>query len=81
MSPVVKDNERERVIRKETKVMGVLAGSSVLCFRRCPGYFKCIVMYARYRFRRYMRWAAKAELLVLLQNWSIMLNGDRWLKG
>ena len=61
--------------------MGVLVGPSILRFRRCPGYLKCIVMYARYRFRRYMRRTAEAELLVLLQTWSIMLNGDRWLNG
>ena len=61
--------------------MAMLAGSSVLCFRRCPGYLKCIVMYAQYRFRRYMRWAAEAELLSPLRNWSIPLNGDRWLNG
>ena len=61
--------------------MEVLVGLSVLCIRQCPGYFKCIVMYARYIFRRYMRWATEAELLIELRNWSILLNGDRWLNG
>ena len=61
--------------------MGVLVGLSVLCFRRCPGYFKCIVMYARYRFRRYMRRTAEPELVVRVQYWSVLLNGDRQLNG
>ena len=61
--------------------MGVLVGPSVLCFRRCPWYFKCIVMYAQYRFRGCMRQTAEAELLVQLQNWSVLLNGDRRLIG
>ena len=38
---------------------------SILCFRQCTWYFKCVVMYARYRFSRYMRRTAEAELLVL----------------
>lgn len=59
-----KDNEKGRVVRKEKEGMGVLVGPSVLCFRRCPWYFKCIVMYARYRFRECMRRTAEAELLV-----------------
>ena len=61
--------------------MGVLVGPSVLCFRRYPGYFKCIVMYAQYKFRMYMRRTAEAELLVQLRNWSVLLNGDRRLNG
>ena len=62
-------------------VTGMLAGLSVLCFRRCPWYLECVVMYAQYKFRRYMRWAVEAELLFPLRNWSILLNGDRWLNG
>ena len=50
----------------------MLAGLSVLCFRQCPWYLKCIVMYARYKFRGYMRWAAEAELLFPLRYWSIL---------
>ena len=49
----------------------MLAGLSVVCFRQCPWYLKCVVMYARYKFCGYMRWAAEAELLLLLWDWSI----------
>ena len=48
----------------------MLAGLSVLCFRQCPWYLKCIVMYARYKFCGYMRWAAEAELLFPFREWS-----------
>ena len=62
----------------------MLAGLSVLCFRQCPWYLKCVVMYARYKFRGYMRWAAEAELLLLLRDWSILrgkllLSAGIWL--
>ena len=50
----------------------MLVGLSVLCFRQCPWYLKCIVMYARYKFCGYMRWAAEAKLLFLLRDWSIL---------
>ena len=39
----------------------------VLCFRRCPWYLKCVVMYTRYSFIVYMRWVAEAELLFLFR--------------
>ena len=62
----LRDNEeRERKLSKN--VTGVLADLSVLCFRQCPWYLKCVVMYARYSFNGYMRWATEAELLFLLQ--------------
>ena len=51
----------------DKNVTGMLASLSVLCFRQCPWYLKCIVMYARYKFCGYMRWAAEAELLLPLQ--------------
>ena len=67
----LRDNEeRERKVDKN--VTGVLADLSVLCFRQCSWYLKCVVMYARYKFCGYMRWAAEAELLFLLQDWSIL---------
>ena len=50
----------------------MLAGLSVLCFCQCPWYLKCVVMHARYKFCGYMRWAAEAELLFLLRDWSIL---------
>ena len=50
----------------------MLAGLAVLCFRQCPWYLECVVMYARYKFCGYMRWAAEAELLFLLRGWSIL---------
>ena len=77
----LRDNKERKRKVDEKNVTGMLAGLSVLCFRQCPWYLECIVMYARYEFCVYMRWAAEAELLVLLRIWSILLNGDRWLKG
>ena len=52
--------------------MGMLAGLSVLCFRLCPWYLECVVVYARYTFCRYTQWAAEAGLLFLLRDWSIL---------
>ena len=62
----------------------MLAGLSVLCFHQCPWYLECVVMYARYKFCRCTRWAAEAELLFPLQDWSILgekllLTPDIWL--
>ena len=45
----------------------MFANLSVLCFRRCPWYLKCVVMYTRYSFIVYMRWVAEAELLFLFR--------------
>ena len=49
----------------------MLAGLSVVCFRQCPWYLECVMMYARYKFCRCARWAAEAGLLFLLREWSI----------
>src|SRR4051812_6488385 len=50
----------------------MLAGFFVLCFHQCPWYLECVAMYVRYKFCRYMRWVAEAELLFLLWDWSIL---------
>ena len=50
----------------------MLAGLSVVCFRQCPWYLECVVMYARYKYCGYMRWAAEAELLFSLRDWSVI---------
>ena len=58
-------------MRKTDKnVAGILAGLSILCFRRCPWYLECVVMYARCKSCRYMRWVAEAELLFPFREWS-----------
>ena len=62
----------------------MLAGLSVVCLRQCPWYLECIVMYARYKFRRYTRWAAEAGLLFLLREssileWKLLLAPGIWL--
>ena len=59
-------------------VTGVLAGLSVVCFRQCPRYLECVVMYARYKFCRYTRWATEAGLLFslresLILRWKLLL--------
>ena len=51
-------------------VTGMLAGLSVLCFRRCPWYLECVVMYAWCESCRYSGWVAEAELLFPLGEWS-----------
>ena len=48
----------------------MLAGLSVLCFRRCPWYLECIVMCAWCKFDHYSRWVAEAELLFVFREWS-----------
>ena len=48
----------------------MLAGLSVLCFRQCPWYLECVVMYAWCKSRRYSRWVAEAELLFPFREWS-----------
>ena len=48
----------------------MLAGLSILCFRRCPWYLECVVMYAWCKPRRYGRWVAEAELLFPFREWS-----------
>ena len=48
----------------------MLAGLSVLCFRRCPWYLECVVMYVWCEFCQYSRWVAEAELLFPFQEWS-----------
>ena len=64
----LRDNKE---IKKTNKnVTGMLAGLSVLCFRRCPWYLECVVMYARCKSCRYMRWVAEAELLFPFREWS-----------
>ena len=50
--------------------MGIFAGLSILCFRRCPWYLECVVMYAWCKLCQYSRWAAEAELLFLFWEWS-----------
>ena len=48
----------------------MLAGLSILCFRRCPWYLESVVMCAWCKFRQYSRWVAEAELLFAFQEWS-----------
>ena len=48
----------------------MLAGLSVLCFRRRPWYLECVVMYARCKFCRYRRWVVEAEQLFPFREWS-----------
>ena len=48
----------------------MLAGLSVLCFRRCPWYLERIVMYAWCKSCQYSRWVAEAELLFPFREWS-----------
>ena len=68
-SPVLR--RRYRKIRKTDKnVTGMRAGLSVLCFRRCPWYLECVVMYTRCKSCQYRRLAAEAELLFLFREWS-----------
>ena len=62
---IVKEEEIKKKMDK--KCYGVLAGLSVVCFRQCPWYLECVVMYARYKFCRYTRWAAEAGLLFSLR--------------
>ena len=55
------------------------------CLRLCPGYFKCVVVYVRHKFRRLTGTSTEAELLVelwtcrmiLLQSTPDTLNGVR----
>ena len=51
-------------------VTGMLAGLSVLCFRRCPWYLECVVMYTWCKSCEYSRWVAEAELLFPFWEWS-----------
>ena len=70
---------KEEIKRKWIKkVTGMLAGLSVVCFRQCPWYFDCVVMYARHKFCRCMRGAAEAGLLFslresLILRWKLLL--------
>ena len=48
----------------------MLAGLSILCFRRCPWYLECVVMYAWCKSCQYSRWVAEAELLFPFREWS-----------
>ena len=48
----------------------MLAGLSVLCFRRCPWYLERVVMYAWCKYCQYSGWVAGAELLFPFQEWS-----------
>ena len=41
----------------------MLAGLSVLCFRQCPWYLECVVMYAWCKSCPYVRWVAETKLL------------------
>ena len=50
----------------------MLAGLSVLCFRRCPWYLERVVMYAWCKTCRHSGWVAEAELLFPLRDWSIL---------
>ena len=61
----LKDSEGKKKIKGKInkKVTGVLAGFSVLCFCQCPWYLECVMMYARYKFCRYVEWAVEARLL------------------
>ena len=50
--------------------MGILAGLSILCFRRCPWYLECVVMYEWCESCQYSRWVAETELLFPFREWS-----------
>ena len=54
----------------DKNVTGMLAGLSVLCFRRCPWYLECVVMCAWCKFCQYSRWVAETELLFAFREWS-----------
>ena len=54
----------------DKNVTWILAGLSILCFRRCPWYLECVVMYAWCESHRYGRWVAEAELLFPFRGWS-----------
>ena len=64
--------------------MGMLAGLSVLCFRRCPWYLECVVMYTWCKSCEYSRWVAGTELLFPFREWSnfrgkLLLAPGTWL--
>ena len=48
----------------------MLAGLSVLCFRQCPWYLECVVMYAWCKSCQHSGWVAEAELLFPFREWS-----------
>ena len=66
----LRDNKERKKGKQIKNVTGMLAGLSVLCFRRCPWYLECVVMYAWCESSRYSRWVAEAELLFLFREWS-----------
>ena len=48
----------------------MLAGLSVLCFRRCPWYLERVVMYTWCKSCQHSGWVAEDELLFPFREWS-----------
>ena len=61
------DNETKENRKAVKEYSEVPEDFPVLCFRQCPWYLECVIMYARYSFNGCTRWAAEAELLFLFR--------------